>query len=131
MEKFVRRIYVALEDFQEYHQSSVVEVEVKITEQSISVLIYLGCTVSYVNPRVVEICAFKKSKHSNSWLVQLATGTMRKVSEEVEKCRLVMDGLATYVDLIFLLLGSYGIVIGMDWLEAHKVRIDCYNNTFE
>ena len=94
-------------------------------------MIELGCTVSYVTPRVVEICAFKKSKHSKSWLVQLATGTMRKVSEEVEKCRLVMDGLATYVDLIFLLLGSYGIVIGMDWLESHKVRIDYYNNTFE
>ena len=104
MEKLVPIIYAALEDFQEDHQSSVVEVEGKIAKQSVSILIDPGSTHSYITPKIVEICAFKKSKHSKSWLVQLATGTMRKVSEEVEKCRLVMDGLATYVDLIFFLL---------------------------
>ena len=28
-------------------------------------------------------------------------------------------------------LVSYDILIGMDWLEAHKVKLDCYNKTFE
>ena len=28
-------------------------------------------------------------------------------------------------------LGSYDVFIGMDWLEAHKVKFDCYNKTFE
>ena len=42
-----------------------------------------------------------------------------------------MDGLVTYANLNFLPLGFYGILIGMDWLEANKVRIDYYNNTFE
>ena len=28
-------------------------------------------------------------------------------------------------------LGSYDILIGMDWLEAYIVKLDCYNNTFE
>ena len=26
---------------------------------------------------------------------------------------------------------SYDVLIGMDWLEAHRVKLDCYNNTFE
>ena len=81
--------------------------------------------------RFVEICAFKKVKHRKSWLVQLATGTKRKVSEVVEKCPLVMDGLVTCVDLNVLPLGSYDVLIGMDWLEAHRVKLDCYNKTFE
>ena len=42
-----------------------------------------------------------------------------------------MDGLATYVDLNFLPLGSYDILIGMDWIKANKVKLDYYNNTFE
>ena len=63
-----------------------VEVEGKIVEQSVYVLIDLESTHSYITPRVVEICAFKKLKHSKSWLVQLANGTNRKVSEVVEKC---------------------------------------------
>ena len=90
-----------------------------------------GSTHSYITPRVVEICAFKKVKHRKSWLVQLATGTKRKVSDVVEKCPLVMNGLVTCVDLNFLLLGSYDVLIGKDWLEAHRVKLDCYNKTFE
>ena len=68
-------------------------------------------THNYITPRVVEICAFNKVKHSKSWLVQLATRTKRKVSEVVEKCRLVMNGLVTCVDLNVLPLGSYDVVI--------------------
>ena len=49
----------------------------------------------------------------------------------VEKCPLVMNGLVTCVDLNFLPLGSYYVLIGMDWLEAHRVNIDCNNKIFE
>ena len=80
---------------------------------------------------VVEICDFKKLKHSKSWLVQLATGTKRKVNEIVEKFPLEMNGLVTYADLNVMPLGSYDILIGMDWLEAHWINLDCYNKTFE
>ena len=61
----VPRIYATLEDRQEDHQSTVVEVVGKIFEQSVSILIDLGSTHNYITPRVVEICAFKKLKHSN------------------------------------------------------------------
>ena len=63
-----------------------IEVAGKIVEQSVSVLIDPRSTHSYITPRVVEICSFKKLNHSESWLVQLATGTKRKVSEVVYKC---------------------------------------------
>ena len=42
-----------------------------------------------------------------------------------------MDGLFTYANLNIMPLASYNILIGMDWLEAHKVKLDCYNKTFE
>ena len=32
--------------------------------------------------------------------------------------------------LIFLTLGSYDLLIGMDWLEKHRVIINCYDKTF-
>ena len=79
----------------------------------------------------MDICAFKKAKHRKSWLVQLAIGTKRKVNELVGKGPLFMNGLNTYVDLVVLPLGSYDVLIGMDWLEAHKVKLDWYNKTFE
>ena len=42
-----------------------------------------------------------------------------------------MNGLNTCIDLNVLPLGSYDVFIGMDWLEAHRVKLDCYNKTFE
>ena len=101
-------------DLQEDHQSTMVEVAGNIVEQSISILNDPGSTHSYITRRVVEICDFKKVKHRKSWLVQLATGTKRKVSEVVEKFPLVMNGLITYVDLNVLLLGSYDVPL--EWI---------------
>ena len=49
----------------------------------------------------------------------------------VEKSPLVMNGLVTCVDLNVLPLGYYDVLFGMDWLEAHKVKLDCYNKAFE
>ena len=42
-----------------------------------------------------------------------------------------MDGLVTCADLNVLPLGSYDVLNGMDWLEAHRENIDCYNKIFE
>ena len=42
-----------------------------------------------------------------------------------------MKGRVTYVDPNVLPLGSYDVLIGMDWLKAHRVKLDCYHKTFE
>ena len=94
----------------------VVEVVGKIFEKSISVLIDPSSTHSYIAPRVVEVCALRKEKHIKSWLVELATGTKRKINEVVDKCPLVMNGLITCVDMNVLPFGSYDVLIGMDCL---------------
>ena len=65
----IPRIYAALEDHQEDHQSNMVEVEGKISKKSISILIDPRSTLCYITPKVVEICDFKKLKHNKSWLV--------------------------------------------------------------
>ena len=42
-----------------------------------------------------------------------------------------MDGSLTCADLNILPLGSYDFLIGMDWLEAHRAKLDYYNKNFE
>ena len=49
----------------------------------------------------------------------------------VRKCPLVLDGLVACAYMNVLPLGSYDILIGMDWLEAQRAKIDCYNKSFE
>ena len=41
-----------------------------------------------------------------------------------------MDEFKTIVKLNVLPLGSYDLLIGMDWLEQHKVVLNCYDKTF-
>ena len=48
-----------------------------------------------------------------------------------ERCPLDMDGIFTYADLNIMPIGSYDILIGIDWLELHRGKLDCYSKTFE
>ena len=69
-------------------------------------------------------------KFDKPWLVQLATGTKRKVMHYVESCKVFMKDLETQVRLNVLPLGSYDILIGMDWLEKHRVLLNCFEKYF-
>ena len=63
-------------------------------------------------------------------LVQLATGAKTKVACFVKDCAIVMDESETVVKLNVLPLGSYDLLIGMDWLEHHRVILNYYDKTF-
>ena len=63
-------------------------------------------------------------------MVQLATGTKRKLVNYVESCNLMMNQFETHVKLNVLPLGSYDVLIGMDWLEKHQLILNCFHNTF-
>jgi hypothetical protein len=94
-----------------------IEVEGTINNQPLVILIDSGASHSYVDPRVVESLHLMRSKHEKSWLVQLATGTKRKVTKLVKSCSVDMKGMSTKSELNILPLGSYDCLIGMDWLD--------------
>ena len=48
----------------------------------------------------------------------------------VNNCELVMNDLQNHASLNILPLGSYDVLIGMDWLEKHKVSLNCFEKTF-
>jgi hypothetical protein len=111
------RIYATLDNKKDEFQSHMIEVEGMINNQPFIILIYSGDSHSYVDPRVVESLRLSRSKHEKSWLVQLAIGTKRKVTELVNSCPVDMKGLSTKVELNILPLGSYDCLIRMDWLN--------------
>eukprot|EP00253_Pinus_taeda_P033032 PITA_33032 len=61
----------------------------------------------------------------NPWLVQLATGSNRRVMAKVKSCPIVVAGQPVVADLNILPLGSYDVLIGMDWLEKHWALMNC------
>ena len=94
-----------------------VEIECNISNTSMSILIDPGAFRSYVFPKIVVVCKLGKFKHDKPWMVQLATCTKQKVSKIVSDCEVNLNGFPTRVKLNILSLGSYDILISMDWLE--------------
>ena len=105
-----------------------IEVDGKILDNPISILIDSGSTPSYIYPKLVDLCKMKKYDFEKSWLVQLAIGTKRKVISFISSCEVHMQDLITKVYLNVLPLGCYDVLIGMDWLEKHKVVLNCFEN---
>jgi len=59
------------------HQAWIIEMDDKLCDQVISILIDLGSNYSYINPYLVDKCGLRKEVHEKSWLAQLATGTKK------------------------------------------------------
>ena len=112
------------------HQSQMIEVAGNIANKNIAILIDFGARNSYIAPNIVEKCHLKKSKLEIESLVQLATWAKRKIIEFVKMCPLEMNGLKTFADLNIIPLGSYDVLIGMDWLDAHHAILDFHNKTY-
>eukprot|EP00253_Pinus_taeda_P036311 PITA_36311 len=125
----VPRINAALEDHQAEYQPTMVEFEGKISNLSIAVLIDPGATLSYASSKIVEQCKLQSEKFKNPWLVQLATGAKRRVLAKINNCSLTIAGQPIVADLNILPLGSYDILIGMDWLEKHWSLVNCKTKT--
>jgi hypothetical protein len=79
----VPSIYTALDNKQEKYQLHMLEVECMINNHAFTILIDSGASHSYVDPRVVESFQLLRRKHGKSWLVKMATGTKRNVTELV------------------------------------------------
>jgi hypothetical protein len=53
------------------------------------------------------------------------------VVEAILACQLMLGEFPTQVTLNVLPLGSYDLLISMDWLATHKAKLDCYYKTLE
>ena len=114
----------------EMHQSSMVEIEGMIENKAISILVDPGVSLSYVSPSIEESCNLHLKKFEKFLLVQLATRTKREVVSYVENYEMFMSQFKTQVKLNVLPLGSYDVLIGMDWLKKHRVVLNCFEKTF-
>eukprot|EP00253_Pinus_taeda_P019573 PITA_19573 len=119
------RINAALEDRQADYQPTMIEFEGKNFDKTVSVLVDPGATLSYVSPKIVENCKLQLTKFKQPWLVQLAIGAKRQVLAKVSSCSLKIAGQIVTTELNVLPLGSYDMLIGMDWLEKRWSVINC------
>jgi len=74
VERSILRINASLEDRQAEYQPTMVELEGKILNHHVSILIDPGVSLSYISPKIVDLCHMERVKFKNPWLAQLAIG---------------------------------------------------------
>jgi hypothetical protein len=57
--------------------------------------------------------------------VEMASGAKQKVGGKVTDCSLNLGDFVMKANLYVMILGSYDVMIGMDWLESHDAILNC------
>eukprot|EP00253_Pinus_taeda_P011685 PITA_11685 len=83
-------------------------------------------------PHYIRNCTHRKDSDQLSQIYEastLATGAKRRVLTKVSNCPLRLAGQTITTELNVLPLGSYDVLIGMDWLERRWSVINCKTKT--
>jgi hypothetical protein len=91
------RIYAALEYQQAEFQPNMIELEGKIINHPIVILIDSREIHCYIDPKIVDRLHLEKSNLEKSSLVQLATGTKRKINEAIIGLPIKMKGVLMFI----------------------------------
>ncbi len=73
--------------------------DIKLCDQVVSIFIEPGSRYSYVSLDLVDKCGLSKEVHVESWLVQLATSTKKRVYHWVISCAFELNGMPTSLTL--------------------------------
>ncbi|KAF5805273.1 putative nucleotidyltransferase, Ribonuclease H [Helianthus annuus] len=91
----------------------------------VTVLFDSGADTSYMSLKMSKLLKRTPTPLNTKHVVELANGKSVEATHVVKGCNIVLAGQAFSIDLIPIVLGSFDIVIGMDWLSQHHAEILC------
>jgi hypothetical protein len=80
---------------------------------------------SFVSIEFAEFIGLELSVAPEPYSVELANGKLLEANSVALGCTLNLHNHLFPIDLMPLELGSFDIVIGMDWLSANRAEIVC------
>ncbi|KAI3808084.1 hypothetical protein L1987_24026 [Smallanthus sonchifolius] len=81
---------------------------------------------SFVSRTFESRLAKQRTKLDNSYSVEIANGKSITINSVIRDCNLELNNHEFSVDLLPMQLGSFDIIIGMDWLSKHHAEVICY-----
>jgi hypothetical protein len=119
------QIHAAVNNRQAEHQSTVLETTGTVADQTPSILIDPGATESFISGAALKRIKVKAVEQDEFSFVEMDSGAKQKVGGKVTGCALNLGEFVMRVNLYVTILGSYDVVIGMDWLETHEAILNC------
>jgi hypothetical protein len=119
------RIHAAVNNRQAEHQSTVLEMTGTVADQTLSILIDPGATENFISGAALKRIKVKPIKQDEFSFMEIASEAKQKVGGKVTGCALNLGEFVMRVNLYVTILGSYDVMIGMDWLETHEEILNC------
>jgi hypothetical protein len=119
-------IYAAVDNRQAEHQSTVVESSGTLNYVNVKILFDPGATDSFISPSALEKSGLAAYEHDDFKQVEMASGKKQVVGPSVDNCVIDLGVCTTKLKVYVTALGEYDLIIGMDWLAAHRALIDCF-----
>ncbi|GKB99442.1 putative reverse transcriptase domain-containing protein [Tanacetum coccineum] len=94
-----------------------------LNNQYASVLFDLGFDMSFVNTRFSSLLDIKLIKIEDSYEVELADGRIVSTNTVLKGCTLSLVNHVFEIDLMLIELGTFDVIIDMDWLVKHDAVI--------
>ncbi|KAJ0883873.1 putative nucleotidyltransferase, Ribonuclease H [Helianthus annuus] len=96
-----------------------------LDDRYVSMLFDSGADASYVSLRISKKLKHPPALLSSKHIVEIANGRNIEASHVIHDCKLELSGQTFSIDLFPVKLGSFDVVIGMDWLSKHRAEILC------
>ncbi|GKB54279.1 putative reverse transcriptase domain-containing protein [Tanacetum coccineum] len=90
-----------------------------------SILFDSGSDRSFVNTRFSSLLDINPIKIEDSYEVELADGRLVSTNTVLNSCTLNLVNHIFKIDIILIELGTFDVIIGMDWLVKHDAVIVC------
>ena len=90
-----------------------------------SILFDTGADFSFVSNEFKQLLGLEANKLDTHFSTKLANGKVIESTEVVKDCKLELCDHEFSIDLLPIDLGSFDIVVGMDWLSKNHATIVC------
>jgi hypothetical protein len=95
-----------------------------VADHTLSILIDPGATESFTSSASLKRIKEKEVKQDEFRIVEMSSRAKQNVGWKLTGCILNLGEFFSRDNLHVTTLGSYDIVIGMDWLESHEATLN-------
>ena len=89
------------------------------------VLFDSGASHSFIDASYVKVLNLEVETLDGPFHVSSPLGTKGRIDRICRGCELEISGILLTMDLRVMDMAEFEVILGMDWLTAHRVVIDC------
>ena len=90
-----------------------------------SILIDIGASECFISPRLLSRFMKRSNFMAKPWTIKYANQSRAKVEQCLFEAQVDFPNFSTELNLYVAPLGSYNIIIGINWVSKHRAKVDC------